>query len=142
MLSDIHGLYFSFKKSLDCSYYEFINFIFKEPTFLLQRTKIFYFLLPFIYFILLGFLNFHLKYFMYFCLCECHICIRGQRRVLDSLKLVCEPPDMSIGNRTQVLWKSSKHWMSEPSLQIQLKMFYGFLPPTFVGFNYFPSFLR
>lgn len=28
------------------------------------------------------------------------MCLRGQRRVLDSLKLVCEPPDM--GMRTEL----------------------------------------
>lgn len=142
MVSDIHNLYFSFKKSLDCSYYEFINFIFREPTFLHQRTKLFSSIIHSLYIIKVFKFLFKMFLCIYLCMCEWHMCIRGQRRVSDSLKLVCEPPDMGIGNRTQVLWKSSKHWMSEPPLQIQLKNFYGFLPPTFVGFNYFPSFLR
>lgn len=69
-------------------------------------------------------------------MCECYMCLRGQRRVLDSLKLVCEPPDM--GMRTELRFSARAANISPDPV----KNFYGFLPPTFVRFNYFPSFLR
>lgn len=49
---------------------------------------------------------------------------KGQKRVLDpqevELQSGCEPPNVSAGHQTQVLWKSSGHSTTEPSIQALL----------------------
>jgi hypothetical protein len=70
----------------------------------------------------------HLKVFLCvgFCVCVsiCHICA-GTRLSNGSPKTVgassCRPPDMGVGNLTQVIWKSSSQIVlrTEPSLQPQ-----------------------